>query len=185
MRRQQEQLQPPIASTVHKKFICMLWQTSPTSSSVQEVVKLPLEFVRQLSIKVQHQRPGTKWKAVVHLLLFPQSIFVHANGEEWHYMLNCWYQTVLWFSGRISCNNSWVTTSVCLLSVALRQGDGHLQRLRSVSPQPDVSGPLPADTHSSSLHWDQGTWPWQRSPGSATATDASRLKVQLVQFIGS
>lgn len=26
--------------------------------SIQEVVKLPLEFVRQLSIKVQHQRPG-------------------------------------------------------------------------------------------------------------------------------
>jgi len=27
--------------------------------SLQEVVKLPLEFVRQLSIKIQHQRPGT------------------------------------------------------------------------------------------------------------------------------
>lgn len=31
------------------------WQASLTR---QEVVKLPLEFVRQLSIKVQHQRPG-------------------------------------------------------------------------------------------------------------------------------
>lgn len=29
-----------------------------TLFSLQEVVKLPLEFVRQLSIKVQHQRPG-------------------------------------------------------------------------------------------------------------------------------
>lgn len=53
--------------------------------------------------------------------------------------------------------NTRMTTSFSLFSVALWQGDGHLQRLRSVSPQPDVSGPLPADTHASPLHRDQGT----------------------------
>lgn len=33
-------------------------QSNPGSLLIQEVVKLPLEFVRQLSIKVQHERPG-------------------------------------------------------------------------------------------------------------------------------
>lgn len=38
-----------------------------TSISLQEVVKLPLEFVRQLSIKVQHQRPGKADVIINHL----------------------------------------------------------------------------------------------------------------------
>lgn len=33
-------------------------ESDPGSLLIQEVVKLPLEFVRQLSIKVQHERPG-------------------------------------------------------------------------------------------------------------------------------
>lgn len=45
-------------------------------SPIQEVVKLPLEFVRRLSIKVQHQRPG---KAVYFLLFCKMHAHTHAH----------------------------------------------------------------------------------------------------------
>lgn len=60
---------------------------------------------------------------------------------------------------QISSRTCELKTSFGWFSMALRQGDGHLQRLRFVSPQPDLSAPLPAHAHSSSLHRNQGTWP--------------------------
>ncbi|TWW62798.1 Inositol-pentakisphosphate 2-kinase [Takifugu flavidus] len=40
---------------------------NPGSLLIQEVVKLPLEFVRQLSIKVQHERPGWRCDKVIDI----------------------------------------------------------------------------------------------------------------------
>lgn len=48
----------PAAGGTKQESVCSTITKPTLLLSLQEVVKLPLEFVRQLSIKVQHQRPG-------------------------------------------------------------------------------------------------------------------------------
>ncbi|TNM89191.1 hypothetical protein fugu_005446 [Takifugu bimaculatus] len=89
-----------------------------------EVVKLPLEFVRQLSIKVQHERPG-------------KGVLTTFHTHTWNYAVHHLYFFIYY-----------LYSSALGLRVALRQGDRHLQRLCSVAAQPDPKwGFLPSSKH--------------------------------------